>query len=578
MLYNTSMRLLAESTESTLLTTILASIAGVVFVALVLLFFISNHNSKKHFNNIQNMSKTLRVYVVDVKNDKVSYFNSSFLKQRKTSSITTFYNQFRLKEREELINWIGELLEGDEKTTKFLEIKVYLHNQKQDVSSILEVQKIDYKKQIIYLESHILQNEEKGKKKNEQALFSKKDYLSRKIALSGGKGYTFGFNFFNVLTKTDDLSQVIYADMKNIIGSFASDSVIVTEHSFGKIIVSNISLNEKVDAFSFLTLIKTKLNKALLIKSYADDIDYTIGVIENDHSPDVNVLIKNVIAVSEHAKDEEEHTIFFNDIKNIVTKEQGQQYRTDVEQIIQDNKLIYYFQPIYSVDRNRIVAYRSSVVPVDSYFKNIDDLKNYAIRTEDDKELFSTIVKNTISRFIQEKNDYSVKLILPISINELNYVNRSLGHIIGVSDANIVLLLKERELVALPEEFGEEGLINSILSFKSKGYAVALEIDDDILTLSPNLYKVFDYFNLSVATHISKKNAGAKLPSFQGLIEQLLHYKTPIVASDITSFDIVELVYKLGVDLICSDAIALPAENIMPISRKIVTKIQNLKS
>lgn len=577
MRYNTSMRLLAGFKVESLLPLILVIAAGVIFIAVLIVFFVTNRLSKKHDSQVKNMSKTLRVYVVDVKNDRVSYFNSSFLKARKTSSITTFYNQFRLKEREELINWIGELLEGDEKTTKFLEIKVYLHNEKQDVSSILEVQKIDYKKQIIYLESHILQHEERNKKKGDQIVFSKKVNLSRKIALSGGKGYTFGFNFFNVLTKTSDLSQVIYADLKNIVGSFANENILVTEDSFGKIIVSNVALNEKVDAFSFLTLIKTKLNKALLIKSYADDVDYTIGVIENNNTPDINTLIKNVVAVSEHAKDEEDHTIFFSDIKNIVTKEQGQQYRTDVEQIIQDNKLAYYFQPIYDIDRNRIVGYRSNVVPVDSYFKNIDDLKNYAIRTEDDKELFSTIVKNTISRFIQEKNDYSVRLILPISINELNYVNRSLGHIIGVTDANIVLLLKEKDLVALPEEFGEEGLINSILSFQSKGYAVALEIDDDILTLSPNLYKVFDYFNLSVASHISKKNAGTKLPSFQGLIEKLLHYETPIVASDIASWDIVELVYKLGVSRICSDAIALPSENILPLPKKIISKIQSLK-
>ena len=199
MLYNTSMRLLASFNSDVLVTTILAIVAGFIFVALVVTFFVTNYLGKKHDDKIRNMSKTLRVYVVDVKNDKVSYFNSSFLKERKTSSITTFYNQFRLKEREELINWIGELLEGDEKTSKFLEIKVYLHKEKQNVSSILEVQKIDYKKQIIYLESHIIQHEEKGKKKNEQIVFSKKEQLSRKIALTGGKGYTFGFNFFKLI-------------------------------------------------------------------------------------------------------------------------------------------------------------------------------------------------------------------------------------------------------------------------------------------------------------------------------------------------------------------------------------------
>ena len=200
------------------------------------------------------------------------------------------------------------------------------------------------------------------------------------------------------------------------------------------------------------------------------------------------------------------------------------------------------------------------------------------MRTEDDKGLFSTIVKNSISKFVQEKDDPNLQLFLPISYNEINYVNRSLGHIPGVENANIVLVLREKDLGAIPEDEGQESFINAARSFKSKGYSIALEIDDDVLTLPPNIYGLFDYFNLSVASHLQKKNAGSQLPTFQGLIEKLLHYQKPIVAMNVPTWDLVELVYKLGVSIICSDAIALPDENIVPLSRKILTKIENLKS
>ena len=329
----------------------------------------------------------------------------------------------------------------------------------------------------------------------------------------------------------------------------------------------------------FIDSVKARINRFLLIKSYSDDIDYTIGIIENSENfRDAPTLIKNAIMVSDLTKDSDNQIAFFNDIKTMLIDDQGKQFRTDVQEVIEDNKLRYYFQPIYSVDRGRVIGYKSSIVPYDSYFHEIDTLKNYAMRTEDDKELFSTITKNVISRFVEEKNDSNFLLFFPVSFNEINFVNKSLGHTRGVSDCNIVLVLKERELSNLPDEYEEEALINAIRSFKSKGYAVALEIDDDILTLSPTLYGSFDYFNLSVATHISKKNAGRNLPSFQGLIEKLLHYETPIIALDIQSWDIVELVYRLGVSNICSDAIAQPAENIMPLQRKIITKINNLKS
>ena len=554
-------------------------LAVAAFITIIILFAVLKHKEEQHIKEIKELSNSLRIFVIDVTNDQVRYFNSAHLRERKTTSITTFYNQFSSKEREKLITWIGNLLDKEQDAPWFIELSVYIKSSKQNVTSILEVQKIDYKNEVIYLESHLLQRTFKSRMKGGRLEFSKHEYLYKKILASNGKGITFAFNFFNKLTKTADLSQLAYADIKDIMIGFTSDDIILTEEKFGQIIVTNLAIKSRSEINSFVDSIKAKINRFLLIKSYSDDIDYTIGIIENNENfRDAPTLIKNAVLVSDLTKDTENQIAFFSDIKTMMIDDHGKQFRTDVQEVIEDNKLRYYFQPIYNVDRGRIIGYKSTVVPYDSYFHEIDTLKNYAMRTEDDKELFSTITKNVISRFVQEKNDSNLLLFFPVSFNEINFVNKSLGHTRGVSDCHIVIVLKERELSNLPEEYEEEALVNSIRSFKSKGYAVALEIDDDILTLSPTLYGSFDYFNLSVATHISKKNAGRNLPSFQGLIEKLLHYEKPIIALDIQSWDIVELVYRLGVANICSDAIAQPAENIMPLQRKIITKIKNLKS
>ena len=92
-----------------------------------------------------------------IPNDTVRYFNSAHLRERKTSSITAFYNQFSSRERENLINWIGNLLDSSTNTPRFLEVNVYIKTSKQSATSILEVQKIDFQKQVIYIESHLLQ-------------------------------------------------------------------------------------------------------------------------------------------------------------------------------------------------------------------------------------------------------------------------------------------------------------------------------------------------------------------------------------------------------------------------------------
>ena len=581
MLYNTGMCLFLfisiSAIDIIMFVVIGLALAGIITVTV--LYALLRVRDEQHRREIKALSNSLRIFVIDIANDKVRYFNSAHLRERKTTSITSFYNQFTSKERENLITWIGNLLEQNEDTPRFIEVSVYLRSSKKHVTSILEVQKIDHKKELIYIESHLLQTTFKTRAKGEKYEFCKRDTLSKAILASNGKGTTFAFNFFNKNTKTADFSQLAYADIKDIMVGFTNDDILIMEEKFGQIVVTNFAVRTRSEIHQFIESIKAKINRFLLIKSYSEDIDYTIGIIENrENFRDAPTLIKNVLMVSDLTKDSDNQIAFFNDIKTMLIDDQGKQFRTDVQEVIEDNKLHYYFQPIYNIDRGRVVGYKSSVVPYDSYFHEIDTLKNYAMRTEDDKELFSTITRNVFSRFIVEKNDNNFLLFFPVSFNEISFVNKSLGHTRGVTDCNIVLVLKERELANRPDEYEEEALINAIRSFKSKGYAVALEIDDDILTLSPTLYGSFDYFNLSVATHISKKNAGRNLPAFQALIEKLLHYEKPIIALDIQSWDIVELVYRLGVANICSDAIAVPCENIMPIQRKIITKIKNLKS
>lgn len=581
MMYNTCMRLISQLSLSIFQIEIIviSVLAFAVAIFIIVFFGFLNRSESNHIKDIKDLSNKTRIYVVDVENDTVSYFNADHLKDRKSSSITVFYNLYESKDREKLINWIGDLIEQNSTTSKYLEISIWSRSAKQMIPTILEVQKIDLKKHIIYLESHVLQTSFKAHKKGEKLVFAERETLYKKILLNNGKGATYFFNLYNNVTKSSDISRVAYADLRDIILSFSNENVVMFEEQTGQILITNFTVKGKAEMLAYANVIKSKINRFLLLNSYSEDIFLSIGIIENSENfRDVNTLVKNVIAVSNLCKDTEDHIAFFSDIKKLLTEEEGKQYRTDVQNIIAENKLQYLFQPIIDVDRGRVVAYKSSVVPLDSFFQDIKVLKNYAKRTEDDKDLFSTITKNTISRFVQERDEYNLKLFFPVSFSELDYVSKTLSRTDGVNDVNIVLVLFEKDLANLPEDYEESRLIDIIRNFKSKGYSVALEIDDDILTLSPNLYGVFDYFNLSVATHIAKKSTGSSLPTFQGLIEKLLHYEKPLVALDIQSWDILELVYRLGISRICSDAVALPAENIMPLQKKTLTKIKNLKS
>ena len=67
---------------------------GIILLAITISFIVVLTSSKKKLTELSDSSNSLRVYIVDAKNDRVRYFNRSRLHRKKTSSITAFYNQF----------------------------------------------------------------------------------------------------------------------------------------------------------------------------------------------------------------------------------------------------------------------------------------------------------------------------------------------------------------------------------------------------------------------------------------------------------------------------------------------------
>ena len=158
----------------------------------------------------------------------------------------------------------------------------------------------------------------------------------------------------------------------------------------------------------------------------------------------------------------------------------------------------------------------------------------------------------------------------------MEYVNRTFAHISGISEANIVLILNEDELLNLPTD-NNDNLIEVIKTFKSKGYEVALHLNDNEAALTNTVYEAFDAYLISVSSHISSnKSQNRQLPSFQALIEKLLRYNKPIIAIDIPSWSLVEYVIKLGVEIVSSEAIAPRDENVLPINKKSIVRLKNM--
>lgn len=555
------------------------SISAAMIIVIAIIYLVSASNKQKYAYQIKDASNSIRIYVIDLNNEVVHYVNRSKLYKRSTIHISEFYAKFPTGEREELVDWINALSDKEAHVPSFKEIHVISKHRRTNLFSLLQVTKIDYEKQLIYLDSNLIKANLTRKNVNSETYnFSTQESFSRTISSqTSTRGITFAFNFFDKRNKDEQIARIVYLQFVNVFNTYVSSYRPIIEYGTHHIVASDLRISSRTQLMQLITSIKNDINKYLLIDALQDRIGYSIGVCENKHFiNEPEKLVNTVIELSNAAQDENESILWHEEgYKVNMTGEDT--YRTEVERIIRDKKLKYSFRPIVNLDKAKILGYQSFVEPLDSFFGSIDELKAYAVRTEDDRVLFATIARTLISRFAQEKESDTHRLFFPINSYEKEYANRTLSHIQNIKTTHIVLVYKDKDVLEFNENHYDD-LLTEIKTFKSKGYEIALEIMDSELTLASNVFASFDFFLIDVHANlkVGKQYSQRLLYGFRGLVEKLLKYHRPIVAIDVQSWDSIELIEKLGINLVSSDVIAPKDENVLPVPQKSIMKIKNI--
>ncbi len=558
-----------------------ALIASLAICLIALFAILFRKNLTKYTRQLKDASNSIRLYVIDLENETVSYCNRANLRKRFTITIADFYNRFQANERADLIEWVNDLVDKEkENVPLFKEIHVISKHRKFNLFSLLQVVKVNANKRLIYLDSYLVKSNLTKKNKNNNVYHLSTQEQFNKILKNsiGSKGITFAFNFFDKRNKDEQVSRIIFLQFVNIFNSYVTLTRPIIEYGTHQIVVSDLRAYGRPQLLQLTNDIKNDINKYLLISALQDKIAFTIGVAENKYfRNEPEKIVNTVISLAETAQEDEQSIIWYEEGRKVNVTD-AETYRTEVERIVRDKKLKYSFRPIVDMERMSILGYQSFVEPLDSFFGTIDELKSYALRTEDDRTLFATIARNLITRFDTEKDGDTLRLFFPIATNERSYANRTFAHIQNIKNTHLVLVYNEVDLMDI-HDYGEETLAAEIRTFKSKGYEVALEIEDSDLTLSSIIYGSFDFFLVDAESNlkVGNKYSQRALYKFRGSVEKLLKYNRPIIASDIPSWDSVELVEKLGINLVSSDVIAPKDENVLPIPAKSLIKIKNIK-
>jgi len=154
---------------------------------------------------------------------------------------------------------------------------------------------------------------------------------------------------------------------------------------------------------------------------------------------------------------------------------------------------------------------------------------------------------------------------------DCEYADSVIRQVIDYSTIRIVLTFDEQEIYDNTEN--SDQIIASFIELKQAGYKLALFVKDQDLIIDPLMYANFDFFivGASMVTGI-RKNTRNRL-GILALVEQLLKYHKPIIATDLGSSQAIEIIIKSGINLVSSESISSSSEMLMPVDKKKLSRL-----
>jgi hypothetical protein len=92
------------------------------------------------------------------------------------------------------------------------------------------------------------------------------------------------------------------------------------------------------------------------------------------------------------------------------------------------------------------MGFLARATPLNTSFASIEELKNYAVRAKDDKNLFAAIAKNLIPRFVNERDNKTQKLFYPVRMARAFAPRALLLPLPRCQEANLVFLFSEEDI------------------------------------------------------------------------------------------------------------------------------------
>ena len=555
----------------------------IFIVFLVLTYIFSSRRDQRYDKRIKAESTTLRIYIIDVKNNKVTYFNRSDLKSKREIDMTTFYSHFHINDVDKIKSWVYSICTDYKNADNYLEADVVINHGRSTYFSLLKLQKYDPNEGIIHLESFILKyitpnnSTSKKKKKSPFTGVVKRSTMESLILKEKSlKGFTFAIRFYYIRQKflsNDKIERYMIVTLKNVVYPYASNPRVsrqIIDGGENELLLFDLRIASRDEAMVLATSMAHNIKKCIGVNGFADSINFSIGVVENaQYYQDFDSMVVKAQEACMSAQHNGQEILLYQ--KQAAPLIELDRYREEVENLMKPNSLRYLFRPIFDVNKRKTIGYFEYIKAYDSPFTSFAEMSKYAAKVDMSKQFFAMISRYVIPKFASEKQSDDLRLFMLVSLQDIEHMYEILSQIPQSKLIHLVLVFNEQEI---NENASNLELLNdSLKKLRSGHFELAMLMKDKNLLLDPSVYYNFDYFVAgSMMIGEIKKNNRVRL-SIHSLIESLLKYHRPIIATDLEGWQAIELIIKSGVSIVSSETISSSNDMLLPLEKKKIEKL-----
>ena len=556
----------------------------VLLIIFMISFSVNQRKYHKYLKKIEEESNSTRIYIINIKRNTVTFFNRSRMREKKTMDLMGFYSHFHPNDNEKVKNWILSISIDPKQAEQYLEVDVLEDKNKTTYYSILKLLKYDRENGLIHLESHLLRfitpNNSVNKSKNKRSVptgMVKRSVIENMVMHNRSlRGFTFAIRFFYIRQKVlsnDKIERYMVVTLKNEIYPFASSTKTprqILDIADNEVLLFDLRIGSRDEAMTFASSIEHALRKSIEVNGFAGSVNFAIGIIENaQYYQDFESIVTKAQEACMTAQQNGQSILLYQ--KSVNQMLELNKYSEEVDNLMRPGNLRFLYRPIVDVQRKRVLGYFSYVKGYNTPFTSFSEMSKYAAKVGKNRELFGRVAKTIIPKFDSERNSESLRLFFHASLVDIDHMFEILPQICTNPKFRLVLLFEEKEI---NENGNQLELIDTMMKkFHSMKYEIALLMKDRNLLLAPDFYNNFDYFvaGASMIGEIKKDNR-IRL-SIHTLIEQLLKYNKPIIATDLDGWQAIELIIKSGITIVSSDSVSPSNDMLLPVDKKKLEKL-----